>query len=173
EMVHKLIIVWIFRYLVKHGYIFLCSIYYYNARIWHVLAAATNTNILQLTQMVIQMTAHGMTSFSCDWIYCLHNIVDMAFTPKRYNSTHQLIIASTISHYSKYWKNYNEGLIWFIQNIHVFLTNILNGNTMNILSPDITTIDLMGKMEWYMVVEELISITKECYNFWESEYKAM
>jgi hypothetical protein len=36
-----------------------------------------------------------------------------------------------------------------------------------------TTIDLMGKMESYMVVEELISITKECYNFWESEYKYM
>jgi hypothetical protein len=25
--------------------------YSYSARIWHVLAAATNTNILQLTQM--------------------------------------------------------------------------------------------------------------------------
>lgn len=199
-------------------------------------------------------------------------------------------MASTAFHYSKYWKNYNEGIIWFIKNIHEcsdlnsnkadivldrlanlarkarhpfqFLssvitlknrdsdkiartpihldasasayqmlsyllgnitmarnTNLISENNKinniyeiidsdfkkyierkygehiitryvcslfdrdiikNIFMPIVygkskfsTAIDLLGKIGSYMVVEDLKTIIKECYNFWESEYKDM
>ena len=38
--------------------------------------------------------------------------------PDKGSQSIRTFMASTAFHYSKYWKNYNEGIIWFIKNIH-------------------------------------------------------